>query len=107
MFYAATPGAFVDLAADAARQHPAPGAVVLDTHLDEPNGAHPVAGSTGFSEMSVTNQAIGVMMGTGRTAGQARAALQAQAVGSDLDLADTARAVMATATTRHRHRQHP
>lgn len=101
VFYAATPGAFVDLAADAARQRPSPGAVVLDAHLDDPDGVHPVSGSSGWSEISVINQALGVIMGGGRTPEEARVALDARAAGTGGGLVATARAVVADAAARH------
>lgn len=43
--------------------------------LAQVDGAHPVSGSSGWSEISVTNQAIGVTMGGGRTVEQARVVL--------------------------------
>jgi hypothetical protein len=104
VFYAATPGAFVDLAADAARQDPTPGAVILDVHLDDPDGAHPVSGSTGFSEISIINQALGVIMGGGRTLEQARVALDARAAGTGAGLVTTAGDVVAAAMARHPNR---
>ncbi len=103
VFYAGTPGAFVDLAADAAKQHPSPGAVVLDAHLDDPDGAHPVAGFTGFSEISVINQALGVIMGGGRTLAQARVALEARAAGTGRGIVATAQAIVTAAATRAPH----
>jgi hypothetical protein len=71
LLYAATPGAFVDLAADliyALRIEPT--ALVLDGHLDPP------AGLTGLDEHSVINQAIGVLIGRGHTPESAQHELQ-------------------------------
>lgn len=100
VFYAATPGAFVDLAADAAAGAGAaerdPGAVVLDVHLDDPDGARPASGVTGLPEAAVINQAIGVLIGRGDTPEQARAKLNAHAVNTGRGVVDTARAVLAT-----------
>jgi hypothetical protein len=101
VFYAGTPGAFVDLAADAARQDPTPGAVVLDAHLDDPDGAHPVSGTSGWAEISVINQALGVVMGGGRTPAEARAVLDARAAGTGLGIVATAREVVAAAASRN------
>lgn len=96
MFYAYTPGAFVDLAADAMADRPNPGAVVLDVHLDDPDGARPVSGSAGWSETAVVNQATGVLLGRGYTPGQARGALHTRRVGTGIDVMGTARAVVAS-----------
>lgn len=99
VFYASTPGAFVDLSAAAHR--PNPGAVVLDVHLDNPQGAHPVTGSTGLPQAAIINQAIGVLLARGRTPQQARAALDARAVKTGLSVVATARAVLATTLPGH------
>lgn len=97
VFYAATPGAFVDLAADAAAGAAGrdPGAVVLDVHLDDPDGARPTSGVTGFPEVAVINQAIGVLIGRGDTPELARAKLNTHAVNTGRSVGDTARAVLA------------
>jgi hypothetical protein len=106
VFYAGTPGAFVDLAADAARQDPTPGAVILDAHLDDPDGEHPVSGSSGWAEISVINQALGVVMGGGRTLAQARVVLDARAAVSGLGIVVTAAAVVAAAAAAPRNAPH-
>jgi len=74
LLYAATPGAFVDLAADliyALRIEPT--ALVLDGHFDPSAGS---AGLTGLDEHSAINQAIGVLIGRGHTPESAQHELQ-------------------------------
>ena len=74
LLYAATPGAFVDLAADliyALRIEPT--ALVLDGHLDPRAGS---GGITGLDEHSAINQAIGVLIGRGHTPESAQHELQ-------------------------------
>lgn len=102
VFYASTPGAFVDLAADvtvALRLEP--GVVVVDPHRDDPDGAPVVSGSTGWSEVSIINQAIGVLIGRGRTPEQARAALDGYAASTGLVVVDAARAVLSSIAMQH------
>ena len=74
LLYAATPGAFVDLAADliyALRIEPT--ALVLDGHFDPRAGS---GGITGLDEHSAINQAIGVLIGRGHTPESAQHELQ-------------------------------
>ena len=74
LLYAATPGAFVDLAADliyALRIEPT--ALVLDGHFDPRAGSD---GITGLDEHSAINQAIGVLIGRGHTPESAQHELQ-------------------------------
>ena len=65
VFYAGTPGALVDLAADLqwALHLPAE-AMLLDRHLTPPSGADPIAG---LPEMSVIHRALGALLAQGRT----------------------------------------
>jgi hypothetical protein len=72
VFYAAQPGAFVDLAADTRHLYGLDGQVVLDQHL-------PTAGSTavptevfGHTGTTAINRAIGVLIERGNTPEQAR-----------------------------------
>ncbi len=87
IFFASTPGAFVDLAADIAwltgRE---PVELVLDEHLkvpDDPDSAGTVAAR------SAVDQAVGVLLARGRTPEQARAYLERRAAndGGDLERA--------------------
>jgi len=64
-FYAARPGAFMDLAADIRYAYGLNGQVVLDQHLNDPLPATTAAGGTGMTglvELSVINRAIGVLI---------------------------------------------
>jgi hypothetical protein len=65
VFYAGTPGALVDLAADLqwALHLPAE-AMLLDQDLTPPTGADPIAG---LPEMSVIHRAVGALLAQGRT----------------------------------------
>lgn len=70
IFYAESPGAFVDLAADLSYSlRLAPGTIVLDEDTAAPVSA---SGLVGATESSIVNQAIGVLIARGytpRTAG--------------------------------------
>jgi hypothetical protein len=66
VFYAGRPGAFVDLAADTRYAYGLDGDVVLDAHLTSlprAAGVHP--GVNGSDEMTLINQAIGVLIARG------------------------------------------
>jgi hypothetical protein len=93
VLYAATPGAFVDLAADLSyalgldRTH-----LVLDQHL-----IAPTAGSgMGLDTQSAINQAIGVLIGGGHTLESARHELDRLASLDSDDLHRAAQAVLAS-----------
>lgn len=75
--YAATPGAFVDLAADVchALQLP-PERVVLDHHLTPPANASALTGARGLSQI---NQAVGILVSYGQTPEDARIELRRRA----------------------------
>jgi len=77
VFYAGTPGALVDLAADLQwALHLPAGALLLDRHLTPPSGADPVAG---LPEMSVVHRALGALLAQGRTPEAAAADLRTSA----------------------------
>lgn len=101
VLYASTPGAFVDLAADAVVHRPHPGAVLVDVHLDDPEGVRPVSGSTGWAEISIVNRAVGVLIGRGHTPEQAQSTLDTRAVSSGLGAVEIARAVVASTVPPH------
>jgi len=68
-FYAARPGAFVDLAADIRDAYGLNSQVVIDWHLDDPafsTGSPGGPGMTGLTELVVINRALGVLLGQGR-----------------------------------------
>src|SRR6478752_1659002 len=70
VFYAVTPGAFVDLSADLGWATGLPaGMIVLDQHL-----LLPVEGTavTGLREFSIINQAVGILIERGNTPESAR-----------------------------------
>ena len=92
VFYAGTPGAFVDLAADIEyllRQgQPVDGdghrpAVALDTDLPP---VDVVSGLAGLAEYATINRAMGLLVGRGQDPDQARATLRRDATSSGLDL---------------------
>lgn len=90
VFYAANPGAFVDLAADLGwTTGLPPQTILLDQHL-----LLPVAGSavTGLQEWSTINQAIGMLIERGHSPGSARIELEhnAECLASTVHFAATA-----------------
>lgn len=96
VLYAAVPGAFVDLAADLAWITGQDNTDFhLDEHLDLPTGA---PAETSLAAMSMINQAIGVLLGRGRTPDQAAHDLTVLAATSRGDLSTAAAAVLATTT---------
>ena len=80
IFYAATTGALVDLAADLGWLLNLRSDVVLDGHL--PNAQQPEA-TSGLAELSVIQQAVGVLIDRGRTPQAGRDELQTLARESD------------------------
>ena len=96
IFYAGTPGTFVDLAADLAwlTGRP-PSDFALDQHLSIPAGSDT---GTSVRAASVINQAIGVLIGRGYTVRQAHARLDTHADGSRTDRNATAQFILDTLT---------
>lgn len=73
LLYAATPGAFVDLAADLSHALGVePATLVLDGHLPPP---HDSSGINGLDTQSTIDQAVGVLIERGHTPEAARAEL--------------------------------
>ena len=98
VFYARNPGAFVDLAADIDRVH-GPG-VVLDGHLAELTGQPPLrSGITGLADLSLINQAVGVLITRGYDPGEALAELRSRAADTACGVPDVARQVLACTNT--------
>ena len=92
-FYAAQPGAFVDLAADIRHAYHLNGQVVLDEHLHEAiPGRH--CKITGLTEFSLINQAIGVLIAQGHHPGTARTVLHHRADQAGTTLAAAARQLL-------------
>jgi hypothetical protein len=107
-FYAARPGAFVDLAEDIRYACRLDGQVVIDGHLHDPlpaAGARGWTGVTGLAELSVINQAIGVLIELGHPPGTARTVLQHRANQTDTALGATAQHLIDehTPTLRNQH----
>jgi hypothetical protein len=98
LLYAALPGAFVDLSADLsfALGQALPG-FVLDRHLSEfpRRGAGPEL--TGLVAFSHVNQAVGVLVGCGRSHDQAHAELRNRAIHADGDIHTAAQGVINSA----------
>jgi len=96
ILYARSPGAFVDLAADVAWLTGGPPTeFALDAHLGvpaEPDIATPIAAE------SAINQAIGVLIGRGFTAEQARWELDIRAARSGIERVTAAHIVLARLT---------
>ena len=98
LLFAATPGAFVDLAADLSH---ALGidlpCLVIDCHLEPPGDAAPM---TGWSEHATVNQAIGVLIDRGHTPESARRELHRLAAMDHGDTHAAAEAVILSAQGR-------
>ena len=96
ILYARTSGAFVDLAADVSWLTRRPLTdFPLDTHLAAT--AHPDT-ATSLEAASVTNQAVGVLIGRGSTPRQAHSELDTQAAHSGTDRVAVARLILARLT---------
>jgi len=96
IFYAGSPGAFVDLAADLAWLTARPlSDFVLDQHLTIPAGS---GSGAQLSAASVINQAIGVLIGFGYTPQQADRRLDTQAAHAGTDRYAAAQHILATRT---------
>jgi hypothetical protein len=94
VLYAATPGAFVDLAADLSHALGTdPAALILDSHPVE-NPDRDGDGMAGLDALVTINQAIGVLIGRGHTPGFARQELHRLAALNDGDLHATAQQIV-------------
>ena len=92
VFYAATPGAFVDLAADAAWLIGSSAHATLDGDLSRTGE---VTRPDTLGELSTVNQAIGVLIGRGHTIESARVELVRMAAAAGTTLSMAAAVVMA------------
>jgi len=75
IYYAAAPGAFDAMAVEIQRAHQFDGQVQLDLNLHPTNRP----GITGLAELTAINQAVGILIGRGRTLQQAHAELRSRA----------------------------
>jgi hypothetical protein len=96
VFYARHPGAFVDLAADLHRVHDLDCDVYLDGHLPSAGDQPCRSGITGLAELSVVNQAIGVLITRGYTPAGAIAELGSRAAGTPRGVPEVAEHVLAS-----------
>jgi hypothetical protein len=97
ILYAGTPGTFIDLAADLAWLTARPLIdFALDQHLTVPAGPNT---GTPLAAASIINQAIGVLIGRGRTPEQAHRELDTQTAGTSTDRHAAAHLILATLTT--------
>jgi hypothetical protein len=92
--YAATAGAFVDLAADLAFMF---GLSLADIAIDQ-QLSPPTAEEPGVAEWAQINQAIGVLIDRGHLPEQARAVLHRDAARAGMTLAATAALLLASLT---------
>ena len=76
VFFAARPGAFVDLAADTSFAYNLDGHVRLDEHLPSADCHAGPPGVSGHTELSTINQAIGALLDRGHTTTEARSILR-------------------------------
>ena len=94
VFYAITPGAFVDFAADLSYTlELAPGQLVLDQDLAPPER------STSLHRLVDVNQALGVLYDRGDSPRSAQAELHRAAAATGVTIDAAARAIIASATT--------
>jgi hypothetical protein len=96
VLYAGNPGAFVDLAADLQRVPGRDGRVVLDGDLPGTSDPPRKPGVTGLAELSVINQAIGVLITRRHTPDRAKAKLRRRAAVSLTSVTEVARHVLAS-----------
>jgi hypothetical protein len=87
VFYAARPGALVDLAADTRFAYGLDGQVVLDQHLPDPVTPSGVSGPAGLDTI---HQGIGILIDCGHLPDEAHSILQQLAVRDEVTLSDAA-----------------
>lgn len=99
--YAANPGAFVDLAADVAYTISRPLTdVAIDEHLSGPDATQPshgpeaTPGAVTVAELSIINQAIGMLIGRGDHPADAHATLTRHAATAGTTLPAAAAAIL-------------
>jgi hypothetical protein len=92
VFYAASPGAFVEMAAETRRTYCLDGQVVMDSHLANP--ATGVAGLSGLDDLATINQAVGVLIDQGHRPDKAHDELLRRADYDRTRLPETARSML-------------
>lgn len=93
VFYAANPGAFVDLGADSRRIFSLDGQVVIDGHLTSDLGS---PGLRGLSEATAVNRAIGILIEQGRSSLDARDQLHRLAATAGHSIQEAAEQLLAS-----------
>jgi hypothetical protein len=97
VLYAQNPGAFVDLAADAAATPGMGALVLLDQHLPPPSAFDVQQAVDDLAERSITEQAIGFLIEQGHPPAQARRELRRRAAADAVSLPAAARHLMGAA----------
>ena len=95
ILYAATPGAFIDLAADLSFLT---GRTLAEFPLDEHRALAANSTTPGLASASVINQALGVLVGRGATLEQARRDLRQHAAAAGIALLAAATVILAALT---------
>lgn len=96
VFYARNSGAFVDLATDLQRVRDLDGQIFIDDPLPRAGDRPLESGITGLAELSVVNQAIGVLITRGYTPNDALAELRHRAAATQDTVPDVAQLVLAS-----------
>ena len=95
VFYAGSPGAFVDLAADVTHAWTLPpGAVVIDAQLTPDPDCDSRTEVGGLAEFDVVHQAVGVLVGRGHLPAAAHHELDQQARTTGVDVIAAAHAIL-------------
>ena len=103
VFYAANPGAFVDLAADCRFGYGLNGEVVLDEHLPSEDRPAQPSGVVGLAGASIVNQAIGALIHRGHTPEQAHGVLRRHAARDGVALHRAAEQLLHAVRREHHH----
>ena len=98
VFYAGSPGAFVDMAVDTRRAYDLDGQVVIDGHLAIPAAGN---GLGGLDDLTVINRAIGVLIDQGHHPDKAHDELLRRADNDKTRLSETARSLLAATAGTH------
>lgn len=102
VFYAGSPGAFVDLAVDTRRAYGLDGQVVLDSHLIPATDA---SGVTGLDDLTAINRAVGVLIDQGHHPDEANGELLRLAENDRSRIPEAARRLLDGVAGTHRARE--